>query len=174
MIDLRKEFNQLLEDYGYFILLQRTSRKIRCRCFDELRLEGDSKCRLCMGKGWVSKIERHKTRHDSAFPPTARTSLTAIHPTGPIWTDGKVFYFKHDVDLKSGDMIYEVGWDRRNHQKPTHLIKAYSISDTLEYRADNGRIEYRSGIAIGETFNSKIRNIVIRSLGPVKNYELVF
>lgn len=174
MIDLRKEFTELIDDYGHYILLQRTSRKIRCRCYDEIRQEGDHDCKLCLGKGWLSKIERHKTRYDAAIQVVSRPNLNILGPTGHSWVDAKVFFFKHDTSLQVGDMIYEVGWDKRNPQKPTHLIRTYAINDTYEYRADNGRIEYRIASVKSETISTKIRNIVIRSLGPVKNYELVY
>jgi hypothetical protein len=174
MIDLRKEFEELINQYGHYVLLQRTSRHIRCRCFDEVRQEGDASCRVCLGKGWISRIERHKVRYDSATQIVSRPNLNQIGPIGHSWVDARVFYFKHDVHLQVGDIIYEVGWDKKNPQKPTHLIRAFAINDVYAYRGDNGRIEYQVASVRAETVNTKIRNIVIRSLGPVKNYELVY
>ena len=173
-IDLRKEFNKFIEENGHYVLLQRTSRQIRCRCFDEIRKEGDAKCKLCLGKGWLSKIERHKVRYDSAIQIITRPNLNKLSPIGHSWIDGRTFYFKHDVKLQVGDVIYEVGWDAQQSQKPTHLIRTFAINDVYAYRGDNGRVEFNLASVKAETLNQKIRNIVVRSLGPVKNYELVY
>lgn len=172
-MDLRKEFDKLLKQYGHYILLQRTSRKIRCRCFDEVRQEPLNSCSICLGKGWVSKIERHKVRYDSSIAQTSRGTLSTMTPAGAMWTDGKLFFFRHDVDMKVGDMVFEVGWDPKNPHKPTHVIRSYELTDMFEYRSDNGRIEYRAGISKSQATNNNIRNIVVRSLGPIKNYEIV-
>lgn len=172
-MDVRKEFKEILDEYGHYVLLQRTSRRLRCRCYIEINGEGDPKCPYCMGQGWVSKIERHKTRTDAATQIVSRPSLKMSSPAGSVWVDSKVFYLQHDVGIRVGDLIFEVGWDPKNPNKPTHLMRAYAINDTYDYRGDNGRIEYKIATSKGEVILSEVRNIVLRSLGPVKNYELV-
>jgi hypothetical protein len=174
MVDLRKEFDKFIEENGHYVLLQRTSRKIRCRCWKEFEQEGDPHCKVCLGKGWISKIERHKTRYDSAIQIISRTNLNQLGELGKSWVDGRNFYWKHDVQLQVGDVIFEVGWDPKNAHKPTHLIRAFEINDVYKYRGDNGRTEYQMTPVKAETIKFDIRNIVIRSLGPVKNYELVY
>lgn len=170
MIDLRKEFKKVIDQYGHYVLLQRTSRKIRCRCWSEILQEGDVHCKICLGKGRISRIERHKVRFDSAIQIISRPSLNELTPVGRSWIDAKTFYFMHDVGLQVDDVIFEVGWDKN---RPTHLIRSYVINDTYDYRGENGRIEYKMASVKAETSRNNIRNISIRSLGPIKNYEIV-
>lgn len=172
-IDLRKELDKTIEEYGHFILLQRASSKLKCRCWNELRKEGDRSCPYCLGRGWVSRIERHKVRFNSAVSTMTRPMLTTLSPVGESWVDAKEFYFRYNVDVKAGDFIYEVGWSKNNPLKPTHLIRAYVVNDMYEYRGDNGRIEYKGANVRRETSAMDIRNIVIRSLGPIQNYEIL-
>lgn len=174
MIDLRKHFDEFLRDYGHYVLLQRTSRKIRCRCWDERHKEASPDCRICLGKGWISRIERHRTRYDTAIQVVSRPNLNQLTPVGRNWVDARAFYFAHDVHPKVGDMIFEVGWHPYNPHKPTHLIRAYVINDVYPFRGDRGRIEYYMTSVKAETLQHKVRNIVVRSLGPVKNYEFIF
>ncbi|MNQ37648.1 hypothetical protein D3C85_511990 [compost metagenome] len=173
-IDLRKEMDGILKEFGHYILLQRTSRKIRCRCWKEITQEADSRCTRCMGKGYISRIERHQTRYDSAIQIVSRPSLNQLMESGRNWVDARVFYFRHDTHPQVGDYIYEVGWAENDSQRPTHLISTYAINDVYAYRGDNGRIEYYIASVKSETTEKAARNVVIRSLGPVKNYELVY
>lgn len=172
-INLREEFEQMLDSFGHFILLQHTSRKLRCRCWNEQLREGDSNCPYCFGRGRVSRIERHKVRYNSAVSEMTRPVLTSLSPVGDIWTDAKAVYFKYDVNVQSGDYVYEVGWSQNNPHKPVQLIATYVINDVYEYRGDNGRIEYKFASVRRESTNMDIQGIVIRSLGPIENYEIM-
>lgn len=172
-INLREELDALLDEYGHYVLLQRSSRRLRCRCWHEVRREGDPNCPYCLGRGRVSRIERHKVRYSSGLSTIQRPMATTLSPVGPSWVDGKLFYFKHNVEVQTGDFIYEVGWSAKNKKKPTHLISAYLINDVYEYRGDNGRIEYKLASVRKETRNVTVKNIVLRALGPIENYEII-
>jgi hypothetical protein len=171
-IDLRKEFDDLMDEYGYPILLHRTGRKIRCRCWNEKYQEAKTKCPICVGTGWVSRIERHTLRDTSAVQTIARTGLGEQTGLGKMWVDAKTFYMRHNSNPKVGDYLYEVGWT--SSQKPSHLSHVYRINDIIANRGDNGRIEYWTVSAKSETVNMEWQNIVVRSIGPIQNYEMIY
>jgi hypothetical protein len=169
-IDLRAEMDGILDGYGFPVLLQRSGKKIRCVCWSEKYQEADSTCLRCAGQGYVSRIERHQTRRMSAVQIISRPALSQQTPLGKMYVDAQTFYMRHDAHPKAGDMIYEVGW--RGH-KPTHLIQAYRINDVVSMRGEGGRIEYWSLACRGETMSRDLKQIVVRSIGPIKNYELI-
>jgi len=170
-IDFRVEFEEFMKDYGYPVLLQRAGRKIRCRCWSEKHQEADSDCPICMGVGWVSRIERHTLRDTSAVQPIARTGMAQMTEVGKMWVDAKTFYMRHDSHPKVGDYIYEVGWT--SAQRPSHLMHTYRINDAIAIRGDGGRIEYWAVSGKSETTNMDKQNIIVRAIGPIQNYELV-
>lgn len=185
-MDLREELNELIQESGHYVLLQRASRRIRCVCWDEKYQESSVEkyhretrqlkiifktCPRCLGKGWISRIERHKIRRDNASQVIALPQLIKQNPYGQLGSDAKVFYMEHDTHPKKGDYIYEVGWDG---QKPTHLIQAYQINSAEDLRGDNGRIEFYSVVTEEMNISTQIRQFVIRQMGPVKNYEPIY
>lgn len=170
-INFRHEFNEFLRDYGYDVLLQRSGRKIRCRCWNEKYQEANPECPLCIGTGWVSRMERHTVRRKSAVQTISRPNLSQQTELGKMWIDAQTFYMHYDAHPKVGDYIYEVGWTPS--KKPTHIIHVYRINDVFSNRGENGRIEYWTVSAKSETMNQEIQNILVRSIGPIQNYELV-
>lgn len=171
MIDLRKEVKKLLDNYGHYVLLQRTSRKIRCRCWSEINQEAKADCTSCIGAGWISVIERHRVRNDPAIQPITRPNLSNITTSGRSWVDALNVFFRHDAHPNIDDYIYHVGWDKDNENKPTHLIRTYKINDVYQERGMNGRIEYYVVSARAETIRTQHRKIFIRTLNGISNYE---
>ena len=184
-IDLRKEINTLLNDHGHFILLQRTSRKLRCVCWDEKLKESTIKryievtkdietphkeCPKCLGAGWVSRIERIKTRRDVVLSNPALSEQIGTLSIGQHTFDAKAFFFQHDIRPQEGDYIFEVGWDGN---KPTHLINSYRIQMAIDKREKAGRIEFWVAITKEDNIGTGIQGFGIKKLGPVYNYEIL-
>jgi hypothetical protein len=183
-LDLRQEFDRIIEQYGHHMLMQRTSRAIRCICWDEKNQESSvnryiqqtkyigplNACPRCLGKGWISRIERHKIRRDNASQIIALPLLKKQMPLGQIASDARVFYMRWDSKPKRGDIIYEVGW---NGKKPTHLIQAFEIQSPDDLRAEGGRTEFFQVTCKEINIDAGIRGIAMRQIGPVENYELL-
>jgi hypothetical protein len=170
-IDFRKEFDEMMGDFGHAVLLHRSGRKIRCRCWSEKYQEADSDCMLCGATGWVSRVERHDVRRDPAVQIVSQPNLNKQTKIGKMWVDAQNFWMKHNVHPQVGDYIYEVGW---KGSKPTHLVQAYVINDVRSLRGDHGRIEYWSVSCKGEIMNKSFKNMLVRSIGRTKNYEMLF
>ena len=184
-IDLRKEVETIIEDHGHFVLLQRTSRKLRCVCWDEKLKESSIKrykevtkdidtdlkeCPKCLGAGWISRIERLKTRRQLAADIISLTSRLQTIETGQNTFDNKSFFFTHNVQPQDGDYIFEVGWDG---VKPTHLINSYRIQLAVDYREKGGRIEFWQAVTKEDNLGTGIQGFGIKKLGPVYNYEIL-
>ncbi len=169
-IDLRKEIDDILKDYGYYVLLQRTSRKIHCSCFKEKYQEPDSHCPICYGSGWVNRIEKHKTYSQNQSLVVSKPGLNTMGPLGYIYTPANVYHFKHDVHPQIGDLIYEVGW---NKDRPVNLHRCFKLSHSEAKRGDNGRIEFYFAASKAEAIDFKFKEWTIHSIGSKKNYEIV-
>lgn len=170
MLDLRKEMDGILNSYGHYVLLQRMTKKLHCRCWHEKEQTAEAGCPFCLGSGYVSRIERHLIRRDIASPSSSLPNLIEQAPAAQVADENKLFFMRFDAQPKEGDLIFEVGW---KGNKPTHLINAYEINYPDELRGDNGRIEFYQVWAKNIVFDTPIKGISIRKLGPVKNFELI-
>lgn len=184
-MDLRKEIHDIIEETGHYVLLQRTSRKLRCICWDEKHQESSIKkyiersgnfnskytaCPKCLGEGWISRIERVKTRRQTNSNIISLPGKKQQAPYGQVSIDTRLFFFEHDVNPKKGDYIMEVGWDKN---KPTHLIQMYEISYADDMREQNGRIEFWQTFTKEDTVNKGIKNFAVKRIGPITNYEIL-
>lgn len=169
-MDLRKEVHDMIEQNGHYILLQRASKKIRCTCWQEKEQEADPNCPICLGAGRISRIERHKVRRDTASATAQLPNALQQTPIGHVASGTKVFFMKFDTQPKKGDIIMEVGW--KGHL-PTHLITAYEINYAEDLRGDHGRVEFYQVWTKEYVFDTSIKEITVRRMGPIQNYELV-
>lgn len=168
-MDLRKEFHDIMEEYGHYVLVYHASRKIRCRCWKEKFQESRSNCPYCMGTGWVGRIKRHKIRHDQASNIISLPNRILKGSIGRISTDTRTFYMYHDANVKEGDLIYEVGWIKN---KPTHVIRCFEVNYVDTLRGQGGRIEFLQ-VSVKEKKNTlDVSKITIRKIGNIINYEL--
>lgn len=184
-LDLRQEIRELLEESGHYVLLQRTSRKLRCVCWDEKMQESSierymqsmrlattphKECPKCLGSGWVSRIERVLTRRQLASDIISLTSRIQSLEIGKQTFDNKLFFFEHNVNPRDGDYILEVGWDGI---KPTHLINSYRIQVSNDLREKQGRIEFWQVITKEDNIGTGIKGFGVKNIGPVQNYEII-
>lgn len=169
-MDLRREIHDIIEATGHYVLLQRKSKSIRCSCWDAKYREPLSDCPICLGTGKISRIERHKIRRETAANIISLPNHLEATAIGRVGHDTRLFFMKHDVHPKKGDIIMEVGWDKN---RPTHLINQYEISFADDMREHNGRIEFYQVTAKEISVDTKIRGFTVRRLGPVQNYEAI-
>lgn len=147
---------ELLSANRYEVLLQRTSRKIRCSCFNEKYQEADSKCNKCLGNGWIFKFEKHKAfKQDYTGSPDTAILFT---DAGQIEHGYKMFYFKHDTPISVKDYVWEVHWKK---SKPSKLINLYRVRDISYLRGDNGRIEFAVALVKKESLDTDFKGMHI-------------
>lgn len=152
-LDLREEMLELLKNTKYEILLQKTSRKVRCDCYNEKYQEANSKCHKCLGTGWLFRFEKHKTfKQDYTSSPDSAILFTEV---GQLSHNYRVFYFAHDIYPQSLDYIWEVTW---NKNRPAGLKTLYKIKEVAEQRGLDGKIEYFVALAKKETLDKEFKN----------------
>ena len=155
-INLREELKDLMRENSYEVLIQRTSKKVRCKCFNEKYNEPDSKCPICLGTGWLFKFDKCK-----AFNQDIRAAVgNALINTdiGVRINENKTFVVEHDVDMSVGDYIWEVTW---REGKPISLLSLFKIEAISENRGSSGRIEFKTIIAKKETIDKDFKNMYI-------------
>lgn len=155
-IDLRKEMNQLLSETKYSVLIQKTSKKIRCSCYSHKYQESKAKCPKCTGTGWLFKFEKVKAFKQD-FTPSVSTADNGelITDLGDLSFNDKVFYLPFDSHPQTGDYIWEVTW---KNGKPVSLQNLYRIKSASEQRGEKGKIEYYVAACKKEVMNKDFKN----------------
>lgn len=153
-IDLRREMAELAKENAYEVLIQKTSRKIRCSCFNEKYNEPDTKCPKCIGTGWLFKFEKQKAFKQSASP-SGQIVYTDI---GTMLSGYNTFFFEHNVSIDEGDYIWEVTW---KEDKPIKLVNLYKVQSVDRKRGPSGSIQYKLIYAQKEVLDKEFKNMYI-------------
>lgn len=119
-MDLRAKVNNILARWGHDILLQR-------------RLTATASGVYGSDYTYAEKLERHTTRHRLPGEGSGLTGVVQEQAEGIDAEVDLIYYFKWDVNPKSGDRIYD--------QNPTG-VRRYVIDWSQPMRYQNGRIEY--------------------------------
>ena len=168
--DLRKTINEILDKWGHNVLIRKNQKHFRCKCFDPHTQEsGIASCATCDGTGYVPLIEKVLTRRWGL----GDNNPDRLMPESKVAQSTRIFYFKHWVHPKVGDLIYEVTWvPNAESGRPKQILHEYSIDKAHEARADRGRIEYYRCECREEFLLRAVRTINLRKVRGIINYEI--
>jgi len=161
-IDLRAEMSLMLEGNqyyprrGHWVLLRRMDRRQRCTCWNrkgqgEERYsldkgkynEGELRCPICLGEGWLYEDELHLVRRRIVAPTIGLAGSEQMTDIGWMNVNYIVFYFMYNVAPTRGDKILEIELDdNANPIRPFKITEIYRLSMSEPLRDQNGRIEY--------------------------------
>jgi hypothetical protein len=169
-MDLRYEFDQILLQYGYPVLLIRQEKKLRCSCWNEKRQESDRECPICFGLGWTPVAEKHTVRDLETSIPESYAFMKRGGSFGGMSVPGRQYYFRYNAQLSSGDLIVDVDW---NGQKPVYTGRGiYEISHIDPARYERGEIIYQTAFVKDQPIEKQIRGIRIANVNGILNYEI--
>lgn len=134
-IDLRQEFDFLKEHFAIDLLMIRSNKHSRCKCYDPLHRDGDRRCRVCGGTGKISSIEKISAIHQNVNA----SGFVKMTDLGLSVSNTIVLYFDLKAVPKAQDQVLIVGFDK--YGSPVDIKKSCTIVSVQEVRGDNGRLE---------------------------------
>lgn len=132
-INLREEFNDLLDTFGINVLYFRTSNAIKCKCYDELYKVGDSSCTNCAGTGKLILVRLVKTIKKT------NSGELSYSKRGFYVNADTAFYFPKQFTPKKNDFLVITEFDVNGI--PKKVIDVFEINYVNTTRGDNGKIE---------------------------------
>lgn len=167
-----RDFESIIDEYGYDVLVVRKEKKLRCSCWNEKRQEARRDCPVCFGLGWVPVIERHKVRDvDTSIPETLAQSIRDSRP-GRISIFGRAYFFRNNIKLRKGDLIVDVEFDERG--KPIYTGRGmFEISHIDPARFKKGQIVFNKVFCKDQPIQKEVRAINIIKKKGIVNYELI-
>lgn len=150
MIDLKFEFDNIIEKYGNTVVVLHKQGTQRCNCVDLRTKSANAQCPVCLGTGYINKAEITKIRSVSKyslenfkFTEVGKTTITQAN-----------MFFKSEVRPQKDDLVIQCEFV---DGKP--VIDEYSgiylIDNVAPLRADNGDIVYFNASVEAQPINQK-------------------
>lgn len=160
MKSLLEEFNQIIDVYGYDILLLRNNKKRKCmNCWDEKTQSADRSCPFCFGMGTIPTIEKHSVRDMDLKAPDTLPLLAAQQQFGELAITGRAYFFKRNETIAEHDLIIDVDWDG---ETPVYNRKGiYEISHIDPQRFEKGEEIFKKVYVKDTPINKSIRGFKI-------------
>lgn len=169
---LRDEFDAILRDFGFNILLIRQDANIRCSCWKEKEQESDRECPYCFGLGMVPIIEKHTVRDMVNTIPETLSRATTNTPFGAMAVPSQAFWMRYNVNVKTQDLIVPVEWSGGG--KPVYTGGAiYEVNHVDPKRWERGEIIFKKVSVKDQPIQKSIRGINIVNTNGIKNYQIV-
>lgn len=169
-IDLRDEFSSMNDMFGLNILLVRKNKNSRCKCWSELNLDGDPKCKLCGGTGKVSSIEQVKAINETVSSSNT-SAILKMTELGLSIANTMVMYFDYKVAPKVQDRIFIVGFDKFG--LPIDIKKSCTIVSIEPVRGDRGRLELYKAFVKYSPEKIKTDQMRLNAIPPEAKAKLV-
>lgn len=139
MIDIREEFEKILNQYGYDIVLVKRDLRFRCSCYSERSGEPNATCDICFGTGYKVTLYKCKTRRKISSVPETLTNSRQVLKAGSSTRKAYVYYLTYDMEPKEGDLILEIEWQ---DEKPISIKEKLFISQAEPMKGREGRVEF--------------------------------
>jgi hypothetical protein len=170
-MDLRYEFEQILAQYGYPVLVVRQDRKLRCSCWNEKKQEADRECPFCFGLGFTVLVEKHTVRDADASIPQTLPLIEMNGQFGGLTVPTRYYFMKHDIQLGVQDLLLDVDWTPQG--KPLYTGRGiYEVSHIDPQRFERGAIVFNKVYVKDEPIEKEIRGIRIANVNGIINYEI--
>lgn len=162
-IDMRRNADSLIKEFGIDVLYVRNCKFVKCRCFNDLDKTGNPDCPYCMGSGFFSSIEKIRSIESSNSAYSSTNSIIQL-PIGVTNQKNEIYYIKHNSTPKERDYLLKVTWDKQG--KPIDIVRVLEIINVYEMRGDNGRVELTGCVVNDRTDKVRMFTKVLRQLPP--------
>lgn len=168
MIDLSDELKDLIKEEGNDVLIIRQNKKIQCRCYDHLTQSTDKTCKYCLGTGYVTKVEKHRSLCVvSAVPETLSRMIRSISPAN-VAVESRHFYFTSNVNIDRGDLVVDVSFDKLG--RPLSDMNFFLVH-FVDKKRTGGKIQYLKASVSLDPVETSIRAFNLRKYHSITNYD---
>ena len=163
MGDIRNMLNNQIKRLGIDVLIVNSSKRIRCKCFNNSTNEGLPSCNICLGKGYISSIRKERVIIDYG---NRLSNTYSQSQYGNIDNQLIYVYVSSSTTINQGDKIIIVGWTKQKQLSDVKEI--LNVGSINQYRMNDGRIEGISMTCISssemfEKYNSFINSLSNRT-----------
>jgi len=160
MVNLRKEFEELLKEFGDWALLVKIDSKNRCKCVESLSMSPDPSCKRCLGSGYITKAEKINARSRQSSSQDVLPKTLSNRSVGEIAVGIREFYVDFNVRIKQKDLLVFCEWDGEVPLFNEYTLM-YEVLNVDPLRADReggvARLEYLRATTQSNPVNTEIK-----------------
>lgn len=154
---------QVFQRHGFWVLLVRINKFIRCSCYNHESGSAQSDCPECFGQGWpYQEIKRCLVIEEVASVPETLPRIIRTHEVGPVGVAARHFFFLPSARPQPQDLIVLTEFDRY-HRPVSRDMEFYEIGHVTSYRVSSGRIVAWRVSAQADPVNVPLKSKAIRS-----------
>lgn len=172
MVDLRYEFDNLMDEFSSNFLLVKNNRKQTCLCVDSLSRSAKQTCPVCLGTGFINRVEKIRGRFVVSSSIDLLPKETKYEQIGNIAFASKQFYLKHDISIDRKDLIILCDWKNEYIPAFNSYSEIYEITNIDPARGDTGRIEYVIASAKNNPIEAQAKFYNIKQNASRVNYYI--
>lgn len=167
---LLDEFNDIIDKYGYYVLILRQNENKRCSCYEHKTQSADRNCPFCYGLGYIPIIEKHRIREIDTSVPQTLPLLPTSQLFGDMSIPARAYFFRNDTRIKTNDLIIDVDWDG---DIPIYTNKGiYEVSHVDPARFEDGELIFYKVYVKDTPIDKKIRGFrIVEEAGKIY-YEM--
>lgn len=171
MIDMRQEFDKIMDGYGHYILVVHNNRNIRCSCWNSKTQEAVKTCPLCFGLGHTPVVQKEICREKIITVSDSMGRILRPDEYGESTVPSRVYYLRYNVNIDAKDFIVDCKFDRKDMPLLSDY-RIYEVNYAEYYRGERGRVEYVKAYASTDSVNMEIVAANIRTSGNRDIYNI--
>lgn len=170
MKSLLAEFNDIIDKYGYEVLLIKQNQNKRCSCYDAKTQSADRECPFCYGLGYLPIIEKHRIREIDTGVPQTLPLLPTSQLYGDLSIPARAYFFRNNVTVTPNDLIMDVDWEG---DIPVYTNKGiYEVSHVDPAKFEDGELIFYKAYVKDQPIDKKIRGFrIVQEAGKIL-YEM--
>lgn len=161
-MNLRREFENILEAYGNQVIVAHQREHVTCSCYDSKTMSADRACPICLGIGKVPRMRVHTTRETDASVPESLPGINQPISFGELAIGTRAYYFRYDSGLREKDLIFDVAW--RNGYPVWREGGIYEVSHVDPARFEKGELIFLKVYVKDTPIDKRVRGFNMRRL----------
>lgn len=139
----QKAFNKVIDKYGHYVLVVQTDEEnpIRCSCYNEETMSASRSCNKCYGQGYLVTIKPYLCWTTITSIPETLARATKYNETSSINNISRIFYFKTEAQIKSGNIVINCEFDY-NMKPILSEFSAYEVTTVDLIRENQGKASF--------------------------------
>lgn len=137
MINLLKEFNQIVDDFGHKVILIKPNKKQECSCLHRITRSARADCPICLGTGYVVYSKPILVRNVMKYS-LENYKYQAI---GSAVINQNNFYLKSEDRPQQDDLLIQLNFEG-NKPYVDEYSNVYLIDNVAPLRQESGEIAF--------------------------------
>lgn len=158
MHEVEREFRQIIENYGHFVLLAHYDREVKGRCTvcgDKITGSFDDDCKNCFGTGRSMIVDKIQVREEDSNITSSLSDISRFQAFGEVARPGRFYFMNKEVNIKEHDLILDVDWQG---EMPIYTYRRLSeVSHVDVKRLERGVPIFQKVYTISDPFNNYMR-----------------